>query len=191
MVTSRLVTNTGGGLQYLRFPNTTSTGVLSNVTANGVYSWGYTFDASDNLSYNVEVTAANSVNQWQAAPFSVTNDEAAPSVQVTAPVKIVSGVIAVSWSATEQPGAGWNGLHTVSVMTDTGPLQVWLSDTPLTSTTFTPTFGHKYTFVVSATDRVGNTGQGIATTQAVLMASDYASPMAGTVANLTCGAIVD
>lgn len=31
-------TNTGGGLQFMRFPTTTSTGVLStNVTANGWY----------------------------------------------------------------------------------------------------------------------------------------------------------
>ena len=135
-VVTAQVTNTGGGLQYLRFPDTTSSGVLSNVTANGVYSWGYAFSPTATFSGTAIVTAANSVNNYQAAQFSVIRDVLAPDVQVSAPTKIVSGVIAVSWSATGESGSGWNGLSTVSVMTDTGPLQAWLSNTPATSATF-------------------------------------------------------
>ena len=43
----------------------------------------------------------------------------------------------------------------------------------MTSTVFTPTFGHRYTFVVSATDYVSNTGQASAATDAVQVTKYY------------------
>jgi len=71
-------------------------------------------------------------------------------------------------------------VYTVSVMTpaargqaDTGPLQVWLPSTSLTSANFTGTLGHHYTFVVSATDYVSNTGQASAATDAVQVTKYY------------------
>jgi RHS repeat-associated protein len=58
-------------------------------------------------------------------------------------------------------------------MTDTGSLQVWLSNTTATAANFTPTFGHRYTFVVTATDNVSNTSQSSAATDAVLVTKYY------------------
>jgi hypothetical protein len=58
-------------------------------------------------------------------------------------------------------------------MTDTGPLQLWLGSTYSTSANFTGELGHKYTFVVSATDRVSNTGQVTTTTYAVQATKYY------------------
>src|SRR3990172_6801431 len=69
--------------------------------------------------------------------------------------------------------SGPTGVYTVSVMTDTAPLQLWYGNTPLPSAIFTPTFGHRYTFVVTATDRVSNTGQSTAATQAVQVTKYY------------------
>jgi hypothetical protein len=171
-VTAR-ITDTGGGLQYARFPGTTSNGVFSNsVTTSGLYAWGYAFDASDTFSASVEVTAANSLNQWQGAWLTVTRDIVAPVVTATAPAKATGGAIPVSWNATDGL-AGPTGVYTVSVMTDTGSLQVWLANTPLTSANFTGELGHKYTFVVTATDRVSNTGQVTTTTYAVQVTKYY------------------
>src|SRR3972149_5282590 len=58
-------------------------------------------------------------------------------------------------------------------MTDTGPLQLWLPSMSLTSANFTGTLGHHYTFVVSATDYVSNTGQASAATDAVQVTKYY------------------
>jgi RHS repeat-associated protein len=130
------------------------------------------FDVSDTFTGTVEVTAANSINQYQASPFTVIRDAAAPIVSVTAPTRTVSGVISVQWGA-EDSVSGPTGVYTVSVITDTGSLQVWFAGTTQTSATFTPTFGHRYTFVVSATDWVSNTGQSSAATEAVQVTKYY------------------
>jgi RHS repeat-associated protein len=50
---------------------------------------------------------------------------------------------------------------------------VWLGNTPLTSANFAGELGHKYTFVVTATDRVSNTGQVTTTTYAVQATKYY------------------
>ena len=104
--------------------------------------------------------------------FDVERDATAPAVTVYAPTRIQTSTIPVSWTVAEL-GSGATGVYTVSVMTDTGPLQPWLAGTSLTSGNFTGVLGHKYTFVVTATDRVSNTAQSIATTDAVQVTKYY------------------
>jgi hypothetical protein len=144
----------------------------TNVTMSGTYGWGYTFDVTDTFSSTVQITVANDLNQGQGTPLTVMGDVIAPSVLVTATSKIVSGTIPVSWSASDAL-SGPTNVYTVSVMTDTGALQLWLGSTLATSANFTPTFGHAYTFVVTATDRVSNVGQSTASTQAVQVTKYY------------------
>ncbi len=172
VVTAR-VTDTGGGLQYMRFPDTTSSGVFSNnVTLSGTYAWGYNFASPDTFSGTVEVTAANALNQARGAWFTVTVDTVAPVVSVSAPSHVTTGTIPVTWSAADGL-AGPTGVYTVSVMTDTGPLQLWLGSVTSTTANFTGELGHTYTFVISATDRVSNTGQVTTTTYAVQATKYY------------------
>ena len=128
--------------------------------------------ASDTFTGTVEVTAANSLNQWQGALFTVTRDITAPVVSVSTPARVTTGTIPVLWSATDAL-AGPSGVYTVSVMTDTGPLQLWLSSVTSTTANFTGELGHTYTFVVTATDNVSNAGQSSATTYAVQATKYY------------------
>ncbi|HLF26577.1 MAG TPA: hypothetical protein VJG32_09580 [Anaerolineae bacterium] len=70
---------------------------------------------------------------------------------------------------------GPTGVYTVSVMTDTGPLQPWLNSVTATSANFPGEFGHRYTFVVTTTDNVNNVGQAQAETFARISLSGAVS----------------
>jgi len=66
-----------------------------------------------------------------------------------------------------------SNVYTVSIITDTEPLVVWLSNTTLTESTFNGEFGHTYTFIVTATDNVSNTAQAVASTVTVQQTKYY------------------
>ena len=92
------------------------------------------------------------------------------------PLRRVSqhSTIPVSWTVAEL-GSGPTGIYTVSVMTDTGPLQSWLNSVTSTSANFPGEFGHRYTFVVTTTDNVNNVGQAQAETFARISLSGAVS----------------
>jgi len=90
------------------------------------------------------------------------------------PAKTQTSTVAVSWSASDTvSGLKGGGTYTVSVMTDTGPLQPWLNSVTATSANFPGEFGHHYTFVVTTTDNVGNVSQAQAETFALRVTKYY------------------
>ena len=142
---------------------------ISGATVNH----GYIFTPSSTESgLNFPVTASDRAGNIVTRTFDVERDATAPMVTVNAPSHIYSSTIPVSWTVAEL-GSGPTGIYTVSVMTDTGPLQPWLAGTSLTSGNFTGVLGHRYTFVVTTTDRVNNLGQGSAETIATQVTKYY------------------
>ena len=169
------LTDTPAGLEQVVFPTTTSAGAVYalNGALTATVNHGYIFTPSSTESgLNFPVTASDRAGNVVTHTFDVERDATAPAVTVNAPSRIYSSTIPVSWTVAEL-GSGPTGVYTVSVMTDTGPLQMWLAGTSATSGNFIGTLGHKYTFVVTTTDNVNNIGQGTAETVATQVTKYY------------------
>ena len=161
-------------LQQVVFPTTTSAGAtypLSGVLT-ATTSHVYTFNPASLASASYPVTVTDRATNVTTTNFLIDRDDIAPAVTVSAPSRLFTSTIPVTWSAADSE-AGPTGVYTVSVMTDTGPLQPWLAGTSLTSGNFTGVLGHRYTFVVTTTDRVNNLGQGTAETVATQVTKYY------------------
>jgi len=169
------MTDTPAGLQQLVFPATVSAGGVYplNGALTATVNHGYAFTPSSTESgLNFPVPASDRAGNVVTHTFDVERDATAPAVTVNAPGRIYSSTIPVSWTVAEL-GSGPTGVYTVSVMTDTGPLQPWLNSVTATSANFPGEFGHKYTFVVTTTDNVNNVGQGTAETVATQVTKYY------------------
>lgn len=100
--------------------------------------------------------------------LAVLKDQKPPTVTVTAPSRVGTPRVDVSWTA-EDDGSGLATppSYTVAYREDSGAWINWLPNTPLTHTTFTSDqirLDHSYVFSVTVRDRAGNLGAGTAST---------------------------
>jgi hypothetical protein len=87
-----------------------------------------------------------------------TIDSVKPTSKVTSLPPVTSTAsFAVSWSGSDDSGGSGIGTYTVYVSVDGGEYTPWLTNTPLTSSTYTGTHGHTYRFYSRAADNAGNT----------------------------------
>jgi RHS repeat-associated protein len=122
------------------------------------------------------VAATDRASNEGTATFTVTPDADPPVVAVEA---IVNGsAIDVTWSG-DDPSAGsgqaGSGVshYDVDVKVDDEPWTAWLVETTDTSDTYDGEPGHRYAFRVTATDNVGNVGEGEAETRVAAVTKYY------------------
>jgi hypothetical protein len=114
------------------------------------------------------VTTVAATDLWEleaTEPFTVERDGTAPQAWITAPERSYTTTIPVSWGASEsQSGVGG---YDVEVSDDGGESYTrWLTGTSATSDDYEGEWGRQYTFRVTASDEVSNTGS--AETQAAV-----------------------
>ena len=96
------------GITSVVFPTTTSSGVvhsLSGVSVTAGYSQGYTFTVADNFSATTGVVATDVNGVADTASFVVLTDTQGPEAEISAPQRVTTTSIPVSWGATDA-GAG-------------------------------------------------------------------------------------
>ena len=90
------------------FPETVSAGAIyaTGGVTQTTQSHVYTFTPADTFTATVVVTAATTSGLAATAPFAVVSDTVAPAeLEVTAPQRVTTTSIPVSWGATDA-GAG-------------------------------------------------------------------------------------
>ncbi len=165
---------------YTWTPSTDNSGIAGyrvNITSTAGYTdffWTtspvltFTQALSEGVGYSARVQAvdgAGNAGAWSGPSTVVTPDLTAPTVVVTAPAQIATGTFPISWSASDGSGSGVE-YYTVAYREDGGAWQTWIPVTTTMSATFVSgTLEHTYVFRVTAVDRVGNRGEGEATTK--------------------------
>ncbi len=122
---------------------------LTSTTFTGQPGHTYRFYsvATDNLG-NVQPTPAAQATTYLAGlPTSAVN---------SLPATTTSTGLTVSWSGTPGTGATSIASYTIYESEDGGPFTAVLTNTTLTSTTFTGQVGHTYSFKSVATDNLGD-----------------------------------
>jgi RHS repeat-associated protein len=168
------------GLDALTFPATTSDGASYDYDGETSVSksHSYTFDANDTFSASAAVTATDRAGNPTTVPFTITRDAISPTVTITVPACSAVVTVAVAWSGDDGAGSGV-ARYDVQVRQDDGPWSGWLTDTAQTEADFVGAIGHRYTFRVTATDNVGNVGQGEAETRVAAITKYYYFPSSG------------
>ncbi|MGD9100199.1 MAG: hypothetical protein PVF45_06930, partial [Anaerolineae bacterium] len=116
----------------------------------------YDFDATDTFSGDAAIVVTDRAGNEGTATFTVIRDVGAPQVSLEA---ISNGnTITVTWNATD-PGSGVAG-YELDVRVDGGDWETLLNDVQETSYAYPADYAHGYAFRVTATDNVGNVGQG-------------------------------
>jgi hypothetical protein len=96
-----------------------------------------------------------------------TIDAGLPTSSVsTLPGQVPDGPFTVSWDGHDDTGGSGIASYTVYVKRDTGPWEVWLPDTALTSAEYIGLGGHSYAFRSVAKDNVGHEEQDPGTAEA-------------------------
>ena len=119
-----------------------------------------TYDGLDGHTYGFYSIATDNVGNVQTAPTSAqattTVDSTPPQSSVSSLPTYSPGTFTVGWSGSDANGIG---IASYSVyMSDNGATFVpWLTNTTLTSSSFTGVNGHSYGFYSVATDKLGNT----------------------------------
>jgi RHS repeat-associated protein len=93
-------------------------------------------------------------------------------VTVTVPACSAVVTVAVAWSGDDGGGSGVAS-YDLDVSADGAPWEPLLTNTQSTSYQYTGQPGHRYTFRVTATDNVGNEGQGEADTRVAAVTKYY------------------
>ena len=163
--------------EYTWTPSSDGSGILGywvNITGTGGHTQTFwvtearlVFSTTAKESYYARVRAVDRVGntgEWGNVSTVVTSDLNAPTVVVSAPVRVATTTFPISWSATDSA----SGVDHYQVMywEDNGSWQNWIASTTATSATFvSATLEHTYTFRVTAYDRAGNAGTGEASTR--------------------------
>ncbi|MGQ9467976.1 MAG: Ig-like domain-containing protein, partial [Anaerolineae bacterium] len=156
----------GSGIAGYRVNITNTAGYTATLWApNAVLT--FTAALTEGAGYFARVRAvdgAGNEGDWSGLSSVVTPDLTAPTVAVTAPAQTANTTFPVSWSATD--GGSGVDFYRVEYQQDGGVWQTWIPITTTTGATFTgATLEHTYTFRVTAYDKVGNAGEGQATTR--------------------------
>ncbi|MFZ5919072.1 MAG: FtsK/SpoIIIE domain-containing protein [Chloroflexota bacterium] len=158
----------------------TSTTLTQTITAaavpfsqdSGTLNW-VRFSISDTSGYRGDSDA-----------YPVYIDTTGPEAQISAPRRMTTPTIPITWTASDGAGSGVAG-YDVQVRVDPSTLrqaqgsgqggewQRLLTDTQATSYEYAGEYGHSYTFRVQATDNVGNPGDWVEATTAVVQVTKY------------------
>src|SRR5262249_28002444 len=120
----------------------------TSATFQGQNQHTYTF-------YSIAVDNAGNIQPTRAAPQATTLVNAPLTSSVTTLPAFSPDSFTLSWSGTDTGGPGIAS-YTIYESDNGGPFHAYLTDTTLTSTTFTGQPGHTYGFYSVATDNLGN-----------------------------------
>ena len=120
--------------------STTFTGQLG-------HTYGFYSVATDNLGDVQPTPTGAQATTIAGLPTSAVN---------SLPATTTSTSFTVSWTGTPGPGATSIASYTIYVSDDGGPFTPFLTNTTLTSATFTGQLGHTYGFYSVATDNLGD-----------------------------------
>ncbi len=119
-----------------------------------------TYTGQDGHAYGFYSVATDNLGNTQPTPSAAqatTVVDSVPPSSAVAPLPAFSpGTFAISWSGSDNPGGSGLADYSIYVSDDGAPFAPLLTDTTLTSTTFTGSDGHTYSFFSFATDNVGN-----------------------------------
>jgi len=128
--------------------------------------------------FDCDSTGSYSLNYAPLADADVT----VPQSSVTALLPQSAISIPLTWSGTDDSGIA---TYDVFVQIDDGPWQIWLDDTPRTSSVYTGMLGGEYSFYSVATDFAGNEEVKSALAEATtIVSSTNAAPVISPLANV-------
>ena len=169
---------------------------VDDSTGRGEAFLNYTVEEKANLATGTQFNARATVVFDTNAPLNTnttTNTiDAGPVSSTVNPLPVTTTApFTVSWTGTDVPAGSGIAGYDVFVSDNGGPYKALMTDTTLTSTTFTGSIGHTYGFYSVATDNVGNRQStptsAQATTQLVAPAAVLQFASGQFVANLTAG----